>query len=289
MKPIAMNLEKTKKMLEMRGTLPEISILSLPELNKKLWGLHKKKMTIIGARTSHGKSAMALQLAWDSAKQNIPTLFLSLEMYQEDVIERLFCNVCRIDNYELLKGNFSQYLDKWVNFEQELEDKPLVITDMVGKTWQEIDDYLQMLSTKPSLIVIDHIQEAKNASLKTQKEIIDEYLKNMRVMAIKYNFSLVVCCQINRISQEEKSGEPQLHHLKNSGYVEEGADVVLLLHWPWHNTGKGDKNKYIINIAKNRNGRTGWIDVKYSPEHYLFYEEEKKEFDMSRVKWQENT
>ena len=268
------NLDKTNTMLRVRGFEPEIPIKSLPTLNSKLWGLHSKKLTIIGARTSNGKSAMALQLAWDTALQGIPTLFLSLEMYEEDIIERLFCLAMKVDNYELLRGNFIRYENEWKEFEKLMEDMPLVITDMLGKTWEEVDNYLQTLTKKPKVIIIDHLQEAKNAALKNKKEIIEEYLKKIRLLAIKDNFSLVICSQVNRTSQNEKTGsEPQLHHLKDSGFIEEGADIILLLHWPWNYTKEGDKNKFILNVAKNRNGRTGWIDIKYRPECYFFYEE----------------
>ena len=271
---VSHNLEKTKIMLEARGNEPEIPIKTLPELNKKLWGLHSKKLTIIGARTSQGKSALALQLAWDVASQGIPTLFLSLEMYEEDIIERLFCLVKRVDNYELLRGNFSLYQKDWEDFETALTTVPLVITDMLGKSWSEVNVYLQALTVKPKVIFIDHLQEARSALLKNQKEIIEEYLKKFRLMAIRDNFSLVICSQVNRSSQENGTGsEPQLHNLKASGFIEEGADIILLLHWPWHYTKTGDKNKFSLNVAKNRNGRTGWIDIRYKPECYFFYEE----------------
>lgn len=279
------NLDKTKAMLQARGAEPEIPIRTLPALNNKLWGLHSKKLTIIGARTSQGKSALALQLAWDTAKQGIPTLFLSLEMYEEDIIERLFCLAQKVDNYELLRGNFSDYTLRWEAFERELEGIPLVITDMLGKTWDEVDKYLTTLTVKPKVIIIDHLQEARSALLKNQKEIIEEYLKKLRLMAIRDNFSLIICSQVNRSSQEEKTGsEPQLHHLKASGFIEEGADIILLLHWPWHYKKEGDKNKFILNVAKNRNGRTGWIEIKYRPENYFFYEETEAEDTMNYEK-----
>jgi replicative DNA helicase len=231
-------------------------------------------MTIIGARTSIGKSAFTLQLAWDIASQGIPVLFLSLEMYEEDITERLFCLTQKVNNTDLLKGKFRNYHPQWQAFVKLLEGKPLVITDMIGKTWDEVDKYLTFLTTKPKVIFIDHLQEARSALLKNQKEIIEEYLKKLRLMAIRDNIAIVICSQINRSSQEEKIGaEPQLHHLKSSGYIEEGADIIILLHWPYHYTNTGDRNKFILNVAKNRNGRTGWINIKYMPEHYLFYEE----------------
>lgn len=261
-------------MLAERAEQPKIPLRMLPRLNQKIWGLHSKKLTIIGGRPGNGKSAFALQTAWDVASQGFSVLFLSLEMYEEDIIERLFCLTQKIDNFELLKGNYEKFLPQWHAFESELDGKRLVITDMLGKTWQEIDKYLHILTTKPSVIIIDHLQEARSALLRNQKEIIEEYLKRLRLMAIKDNIALVICSQINRASQDEKVGaEPQLHHLKYSGYIEEGADIIILLHWPHHYSKGGDENKFVLNVAKNRNGRTGWINIRFKPEHYWFYEE----------------
>ena len=272
-----------------RGKSPEIALTFLPELNRKIWGLHKKKMTIIASRTSQGKSSLALQMAYDTAKQGKPTLFLSLEMYEEDIIERLFCLSQKIDNFELLSGKFKNYQEQWKAFVEELDNMPLVITDMLGKTWEEIDAYLGVLTKKPEVLIIDHLQEAKSALLHNQKEVIEEYLKKLRIMAIRDNFALVICSQINRASQNDKPGsEPQLHHLKSSGFVEEGSDVVILLHWPWHYTKTENKNKFVLNVAKNRNGRTGWIEIKYKPEHYWFYEEATQDLiKLENEGWQE--
>lgn len=235
-------------------------------------------MTILGARTGNGKSAFALQLAWDIASQYIPVLFVSLEMYEEDLVERLFCLVEKIDNYELLKGHIDKYEMQLNSFKNKLRSIPLIVTDMLGKSWQEINEYIEFLETKPTVIFIDHLQEAKSETINNPKEIIEEYLKKMRIMAIRDDISIVVCSQINRANPTEKAGSPPgLHHLKSSGYIEESADIVILLHWPYSHSKKGDKEKFSINVAKNRNGRTGWIDLRYKPENYWFYEEEAEE------------
>lgn len=220
---------------------------------------------------------MALQLAWDIALQKIPTLFLSLEMYEEDIIERLFCLDQKVDNFDLLTGKFNINWSKWEVFKERMSSIPFVITDMIGKEWKQIDEYLQKLTMKPKVIIIDHLQEARNALLRNQKEVIEEYLKRLRLMAIRDDIAMVVCSQINRASQEDKKNEPQLHHLKNSGYIEESADMIFLLHYPFHHGETQDKTKFSLNVAKNRNGRTGWIDISYRPECYFFYEEVKEE------------
>lgn len=265
------SLGKTGEMLAKRSTSPELPLTTLTELNKKMWGIHKKKLTVIAARTSNGKSALASQLAWDIASQGKKVLFITLEMPEEDMVERMFCQIMKVDNMDLLTGRFSQHITKWAEFEQKLAKMPLIITDMIGRSWQELDEYITKSGMRPDVIFIDHVQEARDASQPNQKFVIEEYLKALRTMAIRDNFAAVVLSQVNRTAQEDDHREPQLHHLKGTGYLEEGADVILLLHWPYYYSKKrGENNRFVIRIAKNRNGRTGWIEVSYTPNFYLF-------------------
>lgn len=270
--PVKDNLANTHEILMARGVTPELPVKTLGDLNRRIWGIHRKKLTVIAARTSNGKSALAIQLAADLASQGKRVLFLSLEMYEQDVIERLFCQMMRVDNIDLLTGKFKEYQSQWAEFQTKLATMPLVITDMIGRSWQEIDEHITQMKTKPDVVFIDHVQEARDAGQPNQKAVIEEYLKNLRVMAIRENFAAVVLSQVNRAAQEKDDHKaPQLHHLKGTGYLEEGADVILLLHWPYYySKKKGENDRFVINVAKNRNGRTGWTDVKYTPGFYLF-------------------
>jgi len=263
-------LPEVEQILRDRGKEPELPLKRLSSINKKIWGIHKKKLTIVGARTSNCKSAFVINIAFDLALDNHSVLFLSLEMPIHDIIERMFCMHKKVDNIELLHGNIDKYKEQWKTFCEKIKNAPLVITDMIGKNWKEIDDVVAKVNPKPEVIIVDHLQEARGAYTQTQKNVIDEYLKNLRTMAIKYNFAAIVCSQINRASQDSDDKSPQLHQLKSSGYVEEGADIVFLLHWPYHYNDNVKINDFKINIAKNRNGRTGFLNINYCPEYYLF-------------------
>src|SRR3990167_11193215 len=95
--------------------------------NKKIHRLQKRKLTVIGARTSHAKTSFALQMAYDVASQGKEVLFLSLEMDKVDMLERLFCNIKRVDNYQLLTGNFEcDYQKEWEEFTILIKTIPLV-------------------------------------------------------------------------------------------------------------------------------------------------------------------
>lgn len=277
-----------------RGYEPDLSITSLPEVNRKLWGIKKRGLTLIGARTSHGKSAMALQIAFDLAMQRKKVLFLSLEMTNVEMVERLFCYDQQVDNYALLTGHFEKYRDKYDAFVERIHKMPLILSDCIGKNWEDIDKIVSGENSLPDCIIVDYIQAIKSTK-KNLKESIDDYILHFREMAIRHNFAALLCSQINRESQDEKDKSPKLHHLKNSGALEEIADAIILLWWKYKTThDETKKNEYTIFIEKNRNGRTGYKEVKYYPEFYKFVEEEKtvetpteknKDKEIKRVHW----
>ena len=93
-------------------------------------------------------------------------------------------------------------------------------------------------------------------------------------MAIRYNFAAVICSQVNRTSQETDEKSPKLHQLKGTGKLEEAADIVFLLHWPYFYDRKEEtKNKFQIYVAKNKLGQTGRLNIFYHPQFYRFSEE----------------
>lgn len=274
LKTLGEYLLETEQMLNNRGENPELSVTSIPSLNSKIWGFRKKEVTIIGARTSNGKSAFVNQLAWDFAKQGKKVLFLSIEMPVDRVIERLFCYVYRIDNYELLTGKFSktpEYQKRWAQFSMKISQMKIIFCDYIGKTWQQVDETIEKLHSKPDVIFIDHIHHIKsNNGRMTEKQNIDDYLEHIRELVIRGNFVGILNAQINRVSQEDKEGEPQLHHLKATGKLEEIADNALLLWWPHHGNKSKPKNLFKINIAKNRYGATSILDLDFKPQFYAF-------------------
>lgn len=212
------------------------------------------------------------QIAWDFASHGKKVLYLSLEMDVPALQERLFCYVQKVDNIELLKGGFSKnpaITNKWTGFEKLVSEHYLEYCDYIGKTWAEIDKTLQTMKTKPDVLIIDHINEIMSGN-RDRRQQIDDYIINLRAMAIRDGFAAILGAQINRAGQNDVNREPQLHQLKESGKLEESADLALLLYWPHKDNEKTPSNLYKINIAKNRNGTTGWLKLNFEPQHYKF-------------------
>lgn len=275
-KHISGHLLELEENLKLRNKVPALSLQSLPVFNKKIWGIHKKKLTLIGARTSQGKSAFALQIAYDLASQGHPVLFLSLEMVVEDLLERLFCNVKEIDNYDLLTGNFEKYLNEFIDFCEHCKKINLSITDFLGRSWRDVDNFISTLSIKPEVIIVDYVQTIAGLSY-NPKEVMDDYIRNFRLMAIRNNFAGIVCSQINRTFADTEEKEPQLHQLKGTGFLEEHSDIILLLHWAFKYDENKNREEIKLIVAKNRSGRTGYHTLKFIPQFGKFKDIQTKE------------
>jgi len=262
----------------------------MKQLSYKLWGIHKQKMCLIAARTSNGKSVFAINIAYDLAKQGHKVMFLSLEMPNEKILERMLCLDQKIDNYELLKNGYNnskEIREKFDRFNNSKIKNNLIISDCIGKDWSFIEHIFTKLTTKPDVIILDHINEIRGSY--SQKQAIDEYLSKIRESCIRNNFAAIICAQVNRVAPAEKDKEPSLHHLKGSGTLEEIADQVILLHWDWHYNNEKNKNEILINIAKNRDGITGRMKMSFKPEYYLItdLEEEQKHIGKILNPWDE--
>jgi replicative DNA helicase len=257
-----------------RKDTPELQITSLPSLNNLIWGIKKRKLTVIGARTSQGKSSFAVQLCFDLAMQDKKVVFFSLEMENLECAERLLSHALEINNIDLLKGAYAGLKQTAEDFRDKLLSKNFLISDCMGHGWKEIQDIIELWhknNTVPDMVVLDYIQNVRGQG--NDKQVFDEYIQKFREMAIHYNFAAVICSQVNRTSQETDDKSPQLHQLKGTGRLEEAADIVFLLHWPYfYNRNKDRVNNFELYVAKNKLGQTGRLNIYYYPEHFKFSE-----------------
>ncbi len=256
--------------IKLRTGTPEIEIPFLPALSEKIWGLQRRKLLVIGGRTSQGKSAFALQLAYHSAKQGFKTYLFSLEMGEDELVERLLCQLAIVPNFKLL-SNPQEYQKNADDFAELLKGLPLVITYKIGSTINELYQVIEDLP-KPDVVIIDYLQAIKN--LKTDRlSEINDYILRFRELAVIKNFAGIMASQINRGAMDAEDKRPQLWQLKASGTIEEHADIVLLLHWPYFYSGNvAEANNFEIIIAKNRNGMPGTVKAKFEPQYYLISE-----------------
>lgn len=267
-------LEATEQNLRTRGEKPDLPLTIMPGISKVIGGFPKGQLIVIGARTSNGKSVFAANTAYDLALQGKKVLFLSLEMVIPRIIERLFCNEYRIHNYHLKEGGFAtspEIQTQFADFKKTLQSLSFVASDMIGKNWQDIDNFLTNLKIKPDAVFIDHIQEVSGND---RKKAMEDYLRHMRELCIRDHFALIICSQLNRLMPQEDVRIPQLHHLKGTGYLEEACDIALLLHWPYHYDRGKNKNYFEVNVAKNKDGEPCYLKLNFEPQFYKLSERE---------------
>lgn len=271
---------------------PILPINSLHSLNYKLWGLNKGRVVIIAGRTAMGKTNLMTQFAWDLAKAKCRTIYLSLEMPNKELYARCFCREFEINSNEIERGNFDKYLNQHKEFKLMTKNISLKFSDCLGYNWKQIDEMIKTMElNKPDCIFIDHINHIKTSGI-NDKAIIDDYLTNIKEIAIKHNITFVIGAQINRLGQSEKNPMPELHHLKQTGRLEEIADLALLLFWPYYYNKNKSFEDYQIIIAKNRYGSTGVHDCLFKPQYSKFIEIDKTnelKKEKENVDWQDDS
>ena len=268
------------------GKDKDFSIDFLPELNNKIWGLRRRNLVVVAGRPSQGKSTLMLNMAYSFAKQGKKVFFFSLEMTKEECLERLICNYCSIENIHLHTGNVhnKKYMERVAAFHKELKDINLMIIESWGKNFSEIMEVMDEF-VDPDVVFIDYVNMIRQGS-RNKKDAIDEYIKELRTLALNKNFCAVLGAQINREvhRNQDPSKEvsvPNMWNLKESGNLEEIADLVLIVHWPhyYRFISEGEisdgSREYIIKIAKNRSGRTGVFIGDFLPEFYRITSREK--------------
>jgi len=222
-----------------------------------------------------GKSQMAVNICSDLCNQGKRVFYISHEMPKEKILERLFCLNEEVDNIELLKGGYLKnpmIREKFNNFKEKIKGWKLYISDCLGKDWDWMDaEVFPLFMDKPvDCVVIDHLQEIRGG--KSQKESLDFYLEKLRTSAVRNNFALIACSQIGREAMsKDYKGSAQLFHLSGSSGIEQMADTVFILQWKYQINKEDceDKNEFIIHVAKNRDGNTGFVKMFYTPEYCM--------------------
>ena len=241
------------------------------DLDRIIEGLHEQELTIIAARPGVGKTSFALQMAEHIAKKNIYTYFVSLEMSEKQLGNRMIARKADIDSHVLRMGwlteeNFAE-IGKAAG---EISELKMCIDSKVS-TIQEIESKAMQLKNEKNLglIVIDYLQllKSKNKFSNREQEVAD-ISRRLKLLTKKLDIPIVALCQLNRETEKRKT--PILADLRESGSLEQDADNVIFLY-----IADDEKNKSkIINIdvivAKQRNGPTGTVRIEFNKKQMKF-------------------
>ena len=266
------------------GNPPQLEIKSLPHLNKMIWGFEKKKLITLGARPGNGKSVWMLQIAYDLALQGHLVHFYSFEMTKDVCAARLFSNRCSVDNITMKNGRYAEIMDIErekkcrEEFFKEAENLKFMIFESIGKSLPQLKEIYERVKPWPDVIFIDYGNLVEQQEFKSRKNVYDDYIKGLRVLAVQNDVCVVMGAQIGRNVQKKDGGirPPELEDFKETGVLEEQSDQCILLFWPWLSDKERPFNEFDITVAKNRDGRTGLIPCIFYPEYSKIIEDKVK-------------
>ena len=259
-------------------------------LDKYLTGLNKSDLILIGARPAMGKTSFALNLAQNiSMNAGKKCVVFSLEMTKEQLAERLLSAQAGVESQKLKTGELTN--DEWVrlgNAAGQFNDVELYLDDTSSITVPEIKSRLRRMKNVDA-VIIDYLGLISSASKKENRvQEVSEITRQLKMMAKDLNIPVICCAQLSRGTEGHgKNHKPQLADLRESGSIEQDADIVLFLYREdyYRNDVAEDKqdeidaNKTELIVAKNRHGATGSIEMTFDKEFTRFRSIDKSRYE----------
>jgi len=244
------------------------------DLDSLTQGFQKSDLIILAGRPSMGKTAFVLNIAENVLKKyKIPILFFSLEMSKEQLIYRLLSNETGISQTRLKIGNL--YKEDWHELRKSIQNYsrlPFFIDDKANLTTQDIRSKLKQIlfeQNKVGLIIIDYLQLLINSKLKTENRVqeLSQITRSLKNLAKEFQIPIITLSQLSRNVENRINKRPVLSDLRESGSIEQDADLVLMLYRENYYNSISEKNEKItpaeLIIAKHRNGPLGMVELSF--------------------------
>ena len=271
---LGVTFERLDELSKKRGALRGVPT-GLKGLDKMLSGLQKENLIILAARPSMGKSSLGINIAQHAAvNDKIGVALFSLEMGKESIVDRMISAQGNIDNWRITTGNLEpEDFEKYSIAAGELAEAPIFIDDTPGIGVMEMRTKARRLQVEHDigLIVVDYLQLVRGRNLESRVQEVSEISQGLKNLARELKIPVLALSQLSR-AVEQRGGDkrPQLSDLRDSGSIEQDADVVMFLHRP----DEDDRENYRLLIAKHRNGPTGEIPLFFKADRTKFYEAE---------------
>lgn len=246
------------------------------DLDAKTSGLNNSALIIVAARPAMGKSAFVLNIANFVARhQKTPVMIFNLEMSKEEVTKRILCAEGEVDSSKVKNANLDS--EDWLKLGEasgRLSDTPIYIDDTPGVTSSELRAKCRKakLEKNIGLIIIDYLQlmESKSKSGSRQQEV-SEISRSLKILAKELNVPVIALSQLSRAAEARTDHRPMLSDLRESGSIEQDADIVMFLHREdYYDENTERKNIAEVIVAKNRSGSTGTVELAWIPEYTKF-------------------
>ena len=262
------------------GQLPGLPT-GIRELDNYIGGLNKSDLILLAARPGMGKTAFAMNMALNAAKKSRKTVvFFQLEMSAEQIATRLLSSEGHIDSKKLRMGTLedSDWMDM-ADATKTLSELPILLDDNSGITVAEMKAKCRRLGDKLGLIVIDYLQLMRAPGFKggdNRVQEVAEISRSLKIMAKDLGVPVLCCSQLSRGPEKRPNKKPMLSDLRESGSIEQDADIVLFLYREdyYNEEGKPKTNSADLIVAKNRHGETGEIKLQWIGQYSTFVSRE---------------
>ena len=263
-----------KEALEARGS--EVTGLStgFRDLDRKLTGLHPANLLIIAARPAMGKSALTTNIATNVAMTGTPVAIFSLEMSKEEMAQRMLCSVARIDSMKLRTGQIGE--NAWPRLTDaagSLFNAPVFVDGSAVATVTDIRAKCRRLKRAHGLglIVVDYLQLMQGVARENRQQEIAEISRSLKNLARELELPVIAVSQLNRNLESREDKRPRLGDLRESGSLEQDADIVIFIYRDeYYNERSEKKGIAEVAVAKHRAGSTGIVEMTFMPEFTRF-------------------
>lgn len=249
-------------------------------LDKITTGLHEGNLIILAARPAMGKTALALNVAkYVATKERKPAVIFSLEMGAEELIERMLASEGMVPAYHLKTGNLST--DEWkrlVQAQNNLYDAPIFVDDTAGIRISEIRSNARKLAQEMGglgVIIIDYLQLITGAKGENRQQIVSEISRELKILAKDLKVPVIALSQLSRAVEQRQDKRPMLADLRESGSIEQDADIVAFLYRDaYYQKEQADSqeanNVTELILEKNRHGSLGTVKLYFHKEYTKF-------------------
>ena len=262
----------------------------LKEMDRVLAGFHKSDLFILAARPAMGKTSFALNIAANIAARKQSVMFFSLEMSNDQLVERLLAIQSGIDAWKIRNADLTNADFARLNSAMStLSESSLFIDDSVGLNISQLRTKVRRQHHKQplSLVVVDYLQlmsgsQAPGSGAQESNRVyeIAEISRGLKLLARELDIPIMVLSQLNRAVENRDSQKPQLSDLRDSGAIEQDADVVAFLYRDDYYNPEKTKRPNIVDvlIKKHRNGPTANIEVYFNPDRQRYLDLDRRKF-----------
>jgi replicative DNA helicase len=245
------------------------------DLDRRLAGLQPANLVVIAARPSMGKTALAMNIAQNVAERDSTVAVFTLEMSREEVVQRLLSSMAGVDSHRLRTGQLTPDLwNRVVRETSRLYQMPFFVDDSSDLTVTSIRAKCRRLARKRglSLVVVDYLQlmQGSGSSESRQQEIAD-ISRSLKNLARELRIPVIAVSQLNRALEQRENKRPRLGDLRESGAIEQDADIVMFIYRDeYYNPGSDQPGVAEVNIAKHRSGAVGTVMMNFAAEFTRF-------------------